>query len=70
MEEAVTEFEVLKRRIKLKRQAIPLIQGEIRQEQLRLALLTIKADLEAQMTGEFDPVLSRKLDAVGVLLEE
>ncbi len=66
----MTEFEVLKRRIKLKRQAIPLIQGEIRQEQLRLALLTIKADLEAQMTGEFDPVLSRKLDAVGVLLEE
>jgi len=66
----MTEAQILKRKIQLKRQAIPLIQNEIRKCQLRLALIELKEKLEAQITDDFDPVLSRKLDAVTVLLEE
>ena len=65
-----TEAQILQRRIKLKRQAIPLIRAEIRQDQCRLALLEIKSNLESQINSDwFDPNLSRQLDAITVLLE-
>jgi len=67
----MVQAQLLQRRIKLKRQAIPLIRAEIRKDQLRLALLLIKSDLERQIDLDcYDPVLSRKLDAITVLLEE
>lgn len=67
----MTELQLLRRRIHLKRQVIPLIKSEIRRDQLRLALLAIKSDLEGQINPDsFDPTLSRKLDAVMVLLED
>jgi hypothetical protein len=66
----MNNVEILNRRIFLQRQAIPLIKTEIRQDRARLALLGLKGDLEAQMTKTFDPILSRKLDAVHVLLGE
>ncbi len=65
----IDEKELLKRRIRLKRQALPLIKDEIRQDQLRLALLELKGDLERQITETFDRELSQKLDAVNCLLE-
>lgn len=64
-----SEVVVLKRKILLKRQAIPLIKDEIVDHQLRLALLLLKGRLEEKMGAEFDVLLSRKLDAVIYLLE-
>jgi hypothetical protein len=64
------EIKPLKLRIKLRGQAIPLIRNKNRKDQYRLALLALKGEREAQMTEDFDPELSRKLDEVMVLLEE
>lgn len=66
----MTEIEVLKRSIKLKRQAIPLIRQEINRDQNPIFLLKLKGEFEARIAEKFDPDLSRKIDAVLVLLGE
>ena len=63
------EIQKLKRRIHLKRQAIPLIKREIIDLQTRLALLVLKDHFEKQIGEKFDPTLSRKLDCITYLLE-
>jgi len=65
----MTEAQIIKRKILLKRQAVKVIRGEIRELQFKLALTQIRTDLEAQMTQEFEPTLSRKLDCLTYLLE-
>ena len=66
----MTPIEHQKRRIELKRQVIPLVREEILEDQLKLALLVLQAKIERQMNDDFDPELSRKLDALAVLLED
>ena len=66
----MTEAEVLKRKILLKKQSIPLIQSEIVDLQIRLALNVLKDRLETQIGDGFDPVVSRRLDAIQILLEQ
>ncbi len=46
----------------------PEIQALIRKRTIRLVLLMLQKDLEAAVDGSFDPVISRKLEAAGVLL--
>jgi hypothetical protein len=43
---------------------------EIIDNQTYLALLILQARYEKQITDEYDPNLSRKLDALAVLLED
>jgi len=59
-----------RRRIRLKRQGIELLNQEIIADQIQLALQILKAQLEAATAGPYDPEKSRKLDALSVLLEE
>lgn len=66
----MTAIQVLKRRIQLKRQAIPLIRREISDLQIRLALLVLKGRFEEQIAESFDLKLSRQLDCVIFLLED
>ncbi len=58
----------LRRKIKLKGQALRLIRGE--QEGLKycLSLLRLRESLLKQMGEEFDPLLSQKLDCIDFLL--
>jgi len=65
----MSETEILRSKIRLKKQAIPLIRQEIIDDQLQLALLIMKGRLEDQIENNFDLQLSRKLDAITVLLE-
>lgn len=65
----MTDLQTVKRKIHLKRQAVRLIREEIKALRFRGALLEVKAELERQITPTFDPVLSRKIDAVVSLLE-
>lgn len=60
---------ILKRKIKLKGQAIKLLREEINQFKRILFLKDWKHDLEKQLTKGFDAVLSAKLDCVIHLLE-
>lgn len=48
----------------------PEIKRMIRNNQIKLALLLKRADLESAIENKFDPIISRKLDAIEVLLEE
>jgi hypothetical protein len=64
----VTKIEILKRRIELRKQAVPLIKEEILEDQLRLCLLILQGRFEKQIDGGFNQDVSRKLDAVSVLL--
>jgi hypothetical protein len=66
-----TEAKILNRKIFLKGQAIKLFKQERRAMKRRLFLLDEKARLENLIKGpHFDLSLSRKLEAVLVLLEE
>lgn len=65
----MNQVEVIKRQIRLKRQALTLIKQEITDLQLRLVLVIMKGRLENQTDKGFDPALSRKLDCINYLLE-
>ena len=67
--EPMTEVEIVKRKIVLKRQAIPLIRAEIIEHEERFILLRMRGQLEDQITEPCDPALSAKLDCVIYLLE-
>ena len=62
------EVATIKRKIRLKRQALPLIKREIVDFQLRLALIKLKDRFERQIES-YDPLLSQKIDCLTFLLE-
>lgn len=66
----MTEKESVKRKIFLKGQAIKGIRMERQGLKRRLSLLDLKEYYENQITDNFDPVLSKKLDCISFLLEE
>lgn len=66
----MTEIQILKRKIRLKRQTRDMINGEIMDMQIRLALTIFKDRLEKQIAKNFDRAISHKLDAIQVLLGE
>ncbi len=66
----MTELEILKRKLVLKKQAVNLINEEVRDLQILLVLHRIKRHLEAKINQAFDPVLSRKLDCLNYLIEK
>ena len=66
---AMTEQELLKRKIVLKKQALKLFGNEIEDLEGRLALLKIQQHTEGRMKESFDPILSRKLDCINYLME-
>ena len=59
-----------RRRIKLRRQGIELLKQEILSDQIQLALQILKAQLELEAAGDYDPETSRKLDALSILIED
>jgi hypothetical protein len=66
----MTELEILKRKLVLKKQAVNLINEEVQDLQILLVLYKIKKHLETKTNQTFDPVLSRKLDCLNYLLEK
>ena len=64
------EREVLKRKIKLKTQAIQIIRSEREKLKQRLSLLQIRDNLLKQMNPEFNRELSERLNCVDFLLRE
>jgi hypothetical protein len=64
------EMKLLKRRLELKKQALKLFVEEIRDLEERLALLKIKQRAEGRIKDNFNPAMSRRLDALNFLLEE
>lgn len=67
---SMTQLQILKRAIALKKQAIPLIRSEIVDLEERFILIRMLQRLEAKTTRNFDPMISRQIDAVHVLLED
>jgi hypothetical protein len=65
----MNELQTIQRKIQLKRQGRDLIGDEIIDLQIRKALVVYKSRLEAQISTNFDPVLSRKLDCINYLIE-
>ena len=65
----MNEIAILKRKLKLNRQAASLIEEEIQDLQIMLALKMIENHLAARMNKHYDPILSRKLDCVRYLIE-
>ncbi len=76
----MTEKEILKRKIQLKRQYLKLIAADHRviiyklkaqRKDLiyKLTLVELKDTLEAQIKDKVDPELSQKLDCINYLLE-
>ncbi len=64
----MTEIEELKRVISLKKSGIPLIKNEIKDCQIRLALLLLRDEYEQQGANNY--IVSRKLDCVNYILEK
>lgn len=52
------ELEIIKRKIKLKKQAVVLIAQEIRELQQKFAILLIKQEYEAMVGTDFDELFS------------
>lgn len=48
----------------------PGIRAMLRRHQIRLALMALRSQLESAVDGPFDKRVSRKLDAIEVLLNE
>ena len=65
----MNELETIRRKIVLKRQAIPLIRREIVEHEDSFVLLRMRERLEKQIKDDFDPVLSTKLSCLIYLLE-
>lgn len=61
--------EVLKRKIKLKGQAIELFKAERTKMRFKLALMKWEESLEAQIGKEFNSALSKKLECLTYLLD-
>ncbi|HOO51636.1 MAG TPA: hypothetical protein PLK94_10155 [Alphaproteobacteria bacterium] len=65
----MNELQTVKRKILLKRQAVRVINDEIRELRFKRNLLQMKADFERQIGKDFDKRLSHRIDAVRFLLE-
>lgn len=65
----MTEGKIIKRQIKLKKQAKDLIETEIFELHIRYDLVRWRRRLEEGIGDFFDPLLSRKLDCINFLLE-
>ena len=65
----MNDQQILKRKIKLKRQARDLIRDEIFELQSRYALIILKNRYEGQIGDSYNPDLSRQLDCINYLLE-
>ena len=65
----MNELHIIKRKIELARQGLILSRVEIEELELKYTLLKAKSRLEHQIDGEFDSVLSRRLDCIIYLLE-
>lgn len=65
----MNELQTVNRKIMLKRQAVKIINAEIRVLRVKKNLLQMKADLESQIGKDFDRQLSQQIDAVRFLLE-
>jgi len=66
----MNEREILKRKIRLKTQAIKLIRDERKELRQRLFLLEFLESLEQRMDQDFDRELSAKIDCVNFLLSK
>lgn len=64
------ERQKLRRKIKLRGQALRLIRAECEQMKHSLFLLQIRDNLLKQMGSGFDSLLSQKLDCVDFLLRK
>lgn len=64
------EINLLKRKLVLKKQALKLFIEEIRDLEERLVLLKIKQRAEGRIEENFNPAISRRIDALNFLLEE
>lgn len=64
----MNDLEILKRKVKLKRQTIKGLQEEIRDIQARRFLLALRDSLSAKMTNYPDRELSSQLDCIDSLL--
>ncbi len=66
----MTERDILKRKIKLKRQAISIINAEVQRLRLEAALLEVRHFLERQIDRtENQKALSQNIDMVEGLLQ-
>ena len=68
--ELQTEKQIIQRKLFLKRQARAIIRQDITKLHEKLFLYRLKSRLEREISHGFDRNLSRRLDAVQVLLEE
>lgn len=65
----MNDAQTVKRKILLKRQAVRVINDEIRELRFKNDLLRMKANLEGQIGKDFDRRLSQKIDCIIFLLE-
>lgn len=65
----MNELQTVNRKIILKRQAVKIINAEIRALRVRKNLLRMKAELEGQMKNNFDRQLSLEIDSLLTLIE-
>ncbi len=64
----MNEIETIKQKIKLKKQAVPIIKSEIIDLQAKLCLHFLKGYYESQQ-DDGDPSIHRKLDCVFSMLD-
>ena len=65
----MNQAEVIKRKIKLKRQAVAQITLEIQALQEHLMLIVLKNRYEKRIGNDYEPMLSRKIDGIQFMLE-
>jgi len=65
-----SEIKILERKMKLKRQAVRLIQAELEEIRHQLALLRLRNYLGGKITRDFELAHSCRLDAVQFLIDE
>ena len=65
----MNERQILRRKVRLKKQAVEVIESDIIGLNQQLALICIKEHFEKQIEDGFDPVISRKLDCLNYLLD-
>lgn len=62
--------EIIDRKLFLKKQALSIVRRDIADLRRKKVLMRIRSELENEISESFDPVLSRKLDALLILLDD
>jgi len=62
--------EIIDRKLFLKKQALSIVRRDIADLRRKKVLMRIRRELENEISESFDPVLSRKLDALLILLDD